>query len=66
MCSGHFSSAAPRTGPVTAYVPALISRRPYPFSPQWVSLSVGELPTRGYFFRYVGSGATGVLGTFGG
>ena len=51
---------------VTAYVPALISRRLYPFSPQWVSLSVGELPTRGYFSRYVGSGAIGVLETFGG
>ena len=48
------------------YVPALISRRLYPFSPQWVSLSVGELPTRGYFSRYVGSGAIGVLETFGG
>ena len=47
-------------------MPALISRRPYPFSPQWVSLSVGELLTRGYFSRYVGSGATGVLETFGG
>ena len=66
LCLGRFGSAAPHTGLVTAYVPALISRRLYPFSPQWVSLSVGELPTRGYFSRYVGSGAIGVLETFGG
>ncbi|WP_234976590.1 hypothetical protein [Cutibacterium acnes] len=64
--SWPFWSAAPHAGLVTAYVPALISRRLYPFSPQWVSLSVGELPTRGYFSRYVGSGAIGVLETFGG